>query len=35
MKLSTVKQKLSLILLLNLVGLTLFLSWYLPAQHGF
>lgn len=29
------KTRLPLILLLNAAGLTLFFSWYLPAQHGF
>ncbi|WP_042284552.1 phosphatase PAP2 family protein [Citrobacter sedlakii] len=28
------KTRLSLILLLNAAGLALFMSWYLPAQHG-
>lgn len=29
------KIRLPLILLLNIAGLALFLSWYLPANHGF
>ena len=29
------KTRLPLILLLNIVGLALFLSWYLPVNHGF
>lgn len=29
------KTRLSLILLLNIAGLALFMSWYLPANHGF
>ncbi|MCZ4673759.1 phosphatase PAP2 family protein [Citrobacter sedlakii] len=28
------KTRLSLILLLNAAGLALFMSWYIPAQHG-
>lgn len=27
-------KRLAIILLLNLIGVTLFLSWYLPANHG-
>ncbi|POT59707.1 hypothetical protein C3432_03035 [Citrobacter amalonaticus] len=29
------KTRLPLILLLNIAGLALFLSWYIPANHGF
>lgn len=29
------KTRIPLILLLNIAGLALFLSWYLPANHGF
>lgn len=29
------KTRLSLILLLNVAGLALFMSWYIPANHGF
>jgi len=29
------KTRLPLILLLNIAGLALFMSWYLPANHGF
>ena len=29
------KTRLPLILLLNVVGFALFLSWYLPVNHGF
>lgn len=29
------KTRLSLILLLNVMGLALFMSWYIPANHGF
>lgn len=35
MKLSHFNQKVLAIFLLNLAGLIIFLSWYLPAQHGF
>lgn len=35
MKLSNTRQKVSLILILNLCSLLIFCSWYLPAQHGF
>lgn len=34
MKLSNFRQKALVIFLLNLTGLIIFLSWYLPAQHG-
>ncbi|MDF7680722.1 phosphatase PAP2 family protein [Enterobacteriaceae bacterium ESL0689] len=30
-----IKNRLPLILLLNMMGLILFFSWYLPANHGF
>ncbi|CDL37159.1 Putative membrane protein [Citrobacter freundii] len=29
------KTRYPLILLLNIAGLALFLSWYIPAGHGF
>ncbi|HAT8013504.1 phosphatase PAP2 family protein [Citrobacter rodentium] len=35
MKDVNMKTRLSQILLLNVAGLTLFMSWYLPANHGF
>ncbi|WIF73581.1 phosphatase PAP2 family protein [Proteus vulgaris] len=35
MKLSNFHQKALAIFLLNLVSIIIFLSWYLPAQHGF
>ena len=35
MKLSNFYQKALAIFLLNLAGLIIFFSWYLPAQHGF
>lgn len=35
MKLSYFHQKALAIFLLNLAGLIIFFSWYLPAQHGF
>ncbi len=31
----TMKTRYSLIILLNAAGLALFLSWYLPVNHGF
>lgn len=34
MKLSNIRQKIFLILFLNLCGLLLFSSWYFPIQHG-
>ncbi|MCH5756418.1 hypothetical protein MMB26_08860, partial [Salmonella enterica] len=30
----TMKTRYSLIILLNAAGLALFLSWYLPVNHG-
>lgn len=35
MKLSTLQQKTVLLFLCNFIGLLIFLSWYLPIQHGF
>ncbi|EAQ6927646.1 hypothetical protein DTD17_00135 [Salmonella enterica] len=31
----TMKTRYSLIILLNAAGLALFLSWYLPVNHGY